>query len=150
MNFELNIQESLKAAMRSKDQAALRALRALKSAILLAKTEAGAGDGITDEQGIKLVQKLVKQRKDSIAIYQQQSRPDLAREEEDELAILEKLLPQALSPEELESLVRDVIARTGATGKAQMGLVMSETIKAAGGRADGKTISPLVARILGQ
>lgn len=136
--------------MRSKDQAALRALRALKSAILLAKTETGAGDEISDEQGIKLVQKLVKQRKDSIAIYQQQSRPDLARDEEDELAILEKLLPQQLSAQELENLVREVIARTGATGKAQMGLVMSETIKEAAGRADGKTISPLVARILGQ
>ena len=147
-SFEQKIQEALKAAMRQKDQAALRALRAVKSAILLAKSEAGAPDVISEEQGLKLVQKLVKQRKESIEVYSTQGRPELAKDEQEELNTLDTFLPKQLSPEELEALVKSVIADTGASSKKEIGKVMGEAIKRAAGQADGKAISSLAAKLL--
>lgn len=148
MSFETKIQENLKAAMKSKDQAALRALRAVKSAILLAKTDKGGAAEISDDDGIKIVQKLVKQRNESIKIYQDQGRAELAKDEIDEVSVLEDFLPKQMSTEELEDLVKSIIAKTGAQNKADMGKVMGMAMKQAAGRADGKAISSAAAKLL--
>lgn len=148
MSFEQKIQEDIKAAMRNKEQAALRALRAVKSAILLAKTETGGGQEISDDEGVKIVQKLVNQRNDSVEIYQKQNRSDLAEDELSEIKVLEAYLPQQLSAEELEDLVRSIIEKTGAAGKADMGKVMGMAMKEAAGRADGKAISAMASKLL--
>ncbi|MGB0430346.1 MAG: GatB/YqeY domain-containing protein [Bacteroidia bacterium] len=144
MSFETKIQENLKAAMKSKDQAALRALRAVKSAILLAKTDKGGAAEISDDDGIKIVQKLVKQRNESIKIYQDQGRADLAKDEIDEVSVLEDFLPKQMSTEELEDLVKSIIAKTGAQNKADMGKVMGIIKSKAEGRADMGKISGLI------
>ncbi|MFY0673473.1 MAG: GatB/YqeY domain-containing protein [Bacteroidia bacterium] len=148
MSFELKIQNDLKAAMRNKNQAALRALRAVKSAILLAKTEKGGSAEISEEDGVKIIQKLVKQRNESIDIYKKQNRIELAQDEIDEVSNLEVYLPKQLTSEELESLVKSVITKTGAQSKADMGKVMGMAMKEAAGRADGKAISALVGKLL--
>lgn len=148
MTFELKIQENLKAAMRSKNQAALRALRAVKSAILLSKTEKGGAADISDEDGIKIIQKLVKQRNESIEIYKKQNRIELAQDEIDEVNALEAYLPKQLSGEELDELVKAVIIKTGALTKADMGKVMGMAMKEAAGRADGKAISAAAGKLL--
>jgi len=148
MSFEQKIQDDLKSAMREKNQGALRALRAAKSAILLAKTEKGGGAEISDEDGVKIIQKLVKQRNESIAIYDKQGRPELAQDEKDEVAVLEVYLPQQLSDDELRALVQQVIEKTGASSKADMGKVMGIAMKEAAGRADGKAISAIAAQLL--
>lgn len=148
MTFELKIQENLKAAMRSKNQAALRALRAVKSAILLSKTEKGGAADISDEDGIKIIQKLVKQRNESIEIYKKQNRIELAQDEIDEVNALEAYLPKQLSGEELDELVKAVIIKTGAQTKADMGKVMGMAMKEAAGRADGKAISAAAGKLL--
>jgi uncharacterized protein YqeY len=144
MSLEKQIMEEMKAAMKSKDTVALQALRAIKSAILLAKTEAGAGDGLTSEQELKIVQKQVKQRKDSAAIFIEQGRQDLADPELAEAAVLEKFLPEALSEEEIEKVVVATIEKIGATGMKDMGKVMGIVSKQLAGQADGKTISGIV------
>jgi len=144
MSLEKQIMEEMKAAMKSKDTVALQALRAIKSAILLAKTEAGAGDGLTSEQELKIVQKQVKQRKDSAAIFVEQGRQDLADPELAEAAVLEKFLPEALSEEEIEKVVVATIEKIGATGMKDMGKVMGIVSKQLAGQADGKTISGIV------
>ena len=135
-------------AMKSKDALALQALRAVKSAFLLAKTETGAGDDLTEDQEMKIIQKQVKQRKDSAAIFIDQSRQDLADPELAEIAVLEKFLPEALSEEAIEKVVLETIAKTGAEGMKDMGKVMGMVSKQLAGQADGKTISGIVRKNL--
>ena len=138
----------LKAAMLAKDEASLRSLRAIKAAILLAKTAEGGSGNLKEEDEIKLLQKLVKQRKDSLEIYRQQNRTDLAQKEEEEINVIEKFLPQQLSSEELKDLLTKIVAETGATTAADMGKVMGIASKQLAGKADGKTISAVVKEIL--
>ena len=134
--------------MKSKEVVALQALRAVKSAFLLAKTETGAGDDLTEDQEMKIIQKQVKQRKDSAAIFIDQGRQDLADPELDEIAVLEKFLPEALSEDAIEKVVLDTIAKTGAAGMKDMGKVMGMVSKQLAGQADGKTISGIVRKNL--
>ena len=138
----------LKAAMLAKDEAALRSLRAVKAAILLAKTAEGASGELKEDEEIKLLQKLVKQRKDSLDIFQQQKRADLAQKEQEEIVIIEKFLPQQLSSEELKQALTTIIADIGATSPADLGKVMGIASKQFAGKADGKTISALVKELL--
>ncbi len=148
MNLEQKIMADLKAAMLAKDEAALRSLRAIKAAILLAKTAEGAGGELKEEEETKLLQKMVKQRKDSLEIFQQQNRPELARKEEEEIAVIEKFLPKQLSAEEIKAALTKIIAETGASSPAEMGKVMGAATKQLAGKADGKTISALVKELL--
>jgi len=135
---------ALKEAMKSKDQTALTALRAVKSAILLAQTETGSKEELTEEQELKLLQKQVKQRKDSAAVYIDQGREDLAEPELAEAKVIEQFLPEAMSEDEVAKIVEDIIAKTGADGMKDMGKVMGIASKELAGRADGKTISNIV------
>ena len=144
MSLEKQIMDEMKAAMKSKDSVALQALRAVKSAFLLAKTASGSGNGLTPEQEIKIIQKQVKQRKDSSAIFIQQGRQDLAEPELAEAAILEKFLPEALSEEAIAKVVVSTIEKIGASGMKDMGKVMGIVSKQLAGQADGKTISGIV------
>jgi len=148
MSLQKQIMEELKMAMKSKDTVALQALRAVKSAFLLAKTETGAGDDLTEDQEMKIIQKQVKQRKDSAAIFVNQGRQDLADPELAEIAVLEKFLPEALSEEAIEKVVLETIAKTGADGMKDMGKVMGMVSKQLAGQADGKTISGIVRKNL--
>jgi uncharacterized protein YqeY len=148
MSLQKQIMEELKMAMKSKDAVALQALRAVKSAFLLAKTETGAGDDLTEDQEMKIIQKQVKQRKDSAAIFIEQGRQDLAEPELAEIAVLEKFLPEALSEEAIEKVVLETIAKTGAEGMKDMGKVMGMVSKQLAGQADGKTISGIVRKNL--
>ena len=148
MNLEQKIMTDLKTAILAKDEKALRSLRAIKAAILLAKTSEGAGGEMTAEAEIKLLQKLVKQRKDSLEIFTQQNRNDLAQKEQEEIDVIEKFLPQQLSADELRTDLIQIIADTGATGPADMGKVMGAATKKFAGKADGKTISMLVKELL--
>ncbi len=148
MSLEKQVMEEMKAAMKAKDTVALQALRALKTAFMLAKTEAGAGDSISSEQAMKIVQKQVKQRKDSAEIFVKQGRQDLADPELAEAAILEKFLPEALSEEEIEKVVVETISKVGAEGMKDMGKVMGIVSKQLAGQADGKTISGIVRKHL--
>lgn len=148
MALEQTINNDIKTAMLAKNEVALRSLRAVKAAILLAKTADGAKE-ITPDDEIKLVQKLVKQRKDSLAIFEQQNRADLAAIEQDEIAVLEKYLPAQLSAEELKAELQTIIAATGASSTADMGKVMGAASKQLAGKADGKTISAMVKELLG-
>ena len=148
MSLEQKIMADLKTAMLAKDEAALRSLRAVKAAILLAKTSEGAGGELKEDDEIKLLQKLVKQRRDSLEIFQQQNRTDLAKKEEEEIAVIEKFLPQQLSPEEIKAKLAAIIAETGASSPADMGKVMGVATKQLAGKADGKTISMLVKEML--
>ena len=134
----------MKAAMKSKDTVALESLRAVKSALLLANTDAGAKEELSEEDEVKLLQRLVKQRKESAAIYKEQGRADLAEPELAQAAIIEKFLPAQLSNEEIEKVVGDVIAQTGAEGMKDMGKVMGIVSQKLAGQADGKTISSIV------
>jgi len=135
---------AMKTAMKEKDQTALTALRAVKSAILLAQTESGAKEELTEEQELKILQKLVKQRKDSAAIYLEQDRNDLALPEIDEAEVISQFLPEALSEEEIEKVVVMTIEELGAEGMKDMGKVMGVVSKELAGQADGKTISNIV------
>ena len=144
MSLEKQIMDEMKAAMKSKDSVALQALRAVKSAFLLAKTASGSGNGLTLEQEIKIIQKQVKQRKDSSAIFIQQGRQDLAEPELAEAAILEKFLPEALSEEAIAKVVVSTIEKIGASGMKDMGKVMGIVSKQLAGKADGRTISGIV------
>jgi len=148
MGLEQKIMTELKAAMLAKDEKALRSLRAIKAAILLAKTSEGAGGELKEDDEIKLLQKLVKQRKDSLDIYQQQNRADLAQKEKEEIEVIEKFLPAQLSPEELKATISRIIADTGASSPADMGKVMGAATKQLAGKADGKTISAMVKDLL--
>ena len=144
MSLLSNLTDELKSAMRAKDSLKLEALRAIKSAVLLAQTSSGAGDALSEEEEIKLLQKLVKQRKDSAAIYKDQNRDDLAAPEEAQAKVIAAFLPEQLSPEEIEAVVVDIIAKTGAEGMKDMGKVMGMASKEMAGKADGKTISTIV------
>ena len=143
-----NLTDELKAAMRAKDTLKLEALRAVKSAVLLAKT-ASAGDAeLSEEEEIKLLQKLVKQRKDSALIFREQNRDDLATPEEAQAEVIAKFLPEQLTTEAIEKIIDDIIAKTGAEGMKDMGKVMGMASKEMAGKADGKTISTIVKQIL--
>ena len=148
MSLEQKIMTDLKAAMLAKDEAALRSLRAIKAAILLAKTSEGASGELKEDDETKLLQKLVKQRRDSLEIFLQQNRPDLAAKEQEELNVIEKFLPKQFSPEELKEAVTKIIADTGASSPADMGKVMGVATKQLAGKADGKAISALVKELL--
>ena len=150
MSLKEKIQEEMKTAMRSKDKTALAALRAIKSAILLAETAEGRSPGpLTDDEGMKLLIKQAKQRRDSAAQYRDNGREDLAETEEAELAVVERFLPKQLSPEEIEAEVKAIIAETGASTMKDMGRVMGVASKKLAGRADGKAISGIVKQLLG-
>ena len=148
MNLEQKVMTDLKAAMLAKDEKALRALRAIKAAIILAKTAEGAGGQINDEGEVKLLQKLIKQRKDSLEIYEQQNRADLAQKEKEEIEVIEKFLPAQLSQGELKSALSSLISDLGASSPADMGKVMGAATKKFAGMADGKTINALVKELL--
>ncbi len=149
MSLELQIQNDIKAAMIAKDKVALSATRAIKAALLLAKTAEGAvKESLEDEEVIKIIGKLVKQRKESAAIYTEQNRADLAEPELAEAAAMEKYLPKALSEEEVEAAVKAVIAEVGATSMADMGKVMGTATKKLAGQADGRVISAIVKKLL--
>ena len=148
MSLQADLMTAMKAAMKDKNQTALAALRAVKSAFLLAKTESGAGDDLSETQEIKIIQKQVKQRKDSAAIFIKQGREDLAKPELDEVAVLEQFLPEALTEEEIEGVVIATIDSLGASGMQDMGKVMGIVSKELAGQADGKTISTLVKKNL--
>ncbi len=148
MSLQAKIMESMKDAMRAKDTVTLEALRAIKSGLLLAQTESGAKEEISEEEEIKLLQKLVKQRKDSAAIYTQQGRQDLADPEIEQAAVIEKFLPAQLSEEEVEAVVKRIVADNGFSGMADMGKVMGMANKELAGTADGKTISTVVKKVL--
>ena len=148
MSLEVKVQAELKTAMLAKDEKALRSLRAIKAAILLAKTSEGAGGDLKEEDEIKILQKLVKQRKDSLEIFTQQNRTDLAQKEQEEIEIIEKFLPKQLSGDELKAIIANIIAETGASSPADMGKVMGAATKQLAGKADGKAISALVKELL--
>ena len=148
MSLEQKIMGDLKNAMLAKDEKALRSLRAIKAAILLAKTSEGAGGELKEDDEIKLLQKLVKQRKDSLEIFQQQNRTDLAQKEQEEIEIIEKFLPKQLSADDLKSEVSAIISEVDASSPADMGKVMGAATKKLAGKADGKTISALVKELL--
>jgi uncharacterized protein len=148
MNLEQKIMADMKEAMKARDEATLRGLRAIKAEIIKAKTEPGAGGEINADKEIAMLQKMVKQRRDSLEIYNQQNRPELAAKEAEEIAIIEKFLPAQLSAEELRAEVQQVITETGASSPADMGKVMGAASKKLAGRADGKTISAVVKELL--
>lgn len=148
MSLEKQIMEAMKTAMKAKDTTALQALRAVKSAFLLAKTAAGSEEGLSEEQALKIIQKQVKQRKDSVDIFTTQGRQDLADPELAEIAVLEQFLPEALSEEAIEKVVLATIEKLNASGMKDMGKVMGVVSKELSGQADGKTISVLVKKNL--
>lgn len=148
MNLEQKIMAELKTAMLAKDEKTVRSLRAVKAAIILAKTAEGAGGEINEEGEIKLLQKLVKQRKDSLEIFQQQNRSDLAQKEQEEIEVIEKFLPKQMSAEELKAALTTIIAEVGAASPADMGKVMGAATKQLSGKADGKAISAIVKELL--
>ncbi|NAY92380.1 GatB/YqeY domain-containing protein [Muricauda sp. JGD-17] len=144
MALQEKVMEEMKAAMKSKDAVALESLRAIKSAILLAKTDKGAVGELSEADEIRLVQKLVKQRKDSAAIFKEQGRDDLAEPELAQVAVIEKFLPEQLGEVEIEKIVVQTIDAIGASGMQDMGKVMGIVSKELAGQADGKTISTIV------
>ena len=144
MDLQQRIMEDMKVAMKAKDTLALESLRAIKSALLLAQTEVGSTAGLSDGEEVKLLQRLVKQRKDSAAIYREQGREDLAGPELAQAAIIEKFLPEQLSTEEIEKIVLQTIEAVNASGMKDMGKVMGLVSKELAGKADGKTISNIV------
>lgn len=148
MSLQETINNDIKSAMKNKAEAELRALRGVKSAILLAQTEKGAGGEVSGEKEIQILQKLVKQRKESLDIYEQQGREDLASVEREEIAIIERYLPAQMGEDELRKVLQDIISATGASGMADMGKVMGSATKQLAGKADGKSISALVRELL--
>jgi uncharacterized protein YqeY len=148
MSLEQTINDNLKKAMLAKDEKGLRALRAIKAALLLAKTAEGGATGMTPESEIKMLQKLVKQRKDSIAIFEQQNRPDLAKTELEEVEVIEQYLPKQMEPEELRQVIASIISEAGVTGMAGLGQVMGVASKQLAGKADGKAIAAVVKELL--
>jgi hypothetical protein len=144
MSLQKKVMDAMKVAMKEKDSVALQSLRAVKSAILIAQTEEGASGELSEDQELKLLQKLVKQRKDSAAIYVEQRRDDLASPEIAEAEVISQFLPAQMSEDEIAKVVDEIIAQTGASSMKDMGKVMGMANKAMAGRADGKTISMLV------
>jgi uncharacterized protein YqeY len=146
--FEEKINQELKAAMLAKDEAATRGLRAIKAAIIVAKTEKGASGELTDDAAMKMLQKLVKQRKESVEIYLQQNRADLAKGEQEEIAVLEKYLPKQLDEAQVRAELATLIAQSGASSAADMGKVMGMASKHFAGKADNRMVSALVKEML--
>lgn len=147
MTFTERVDAAIKEAMKAKDAARLRGLRDIKSQILLAKTD-GSGDEMTEEKEIKILQKMLKQRKDSRYLFLQQNREDLAAKESEEIAVIEEFLPKAMTQEELEAEIRAIIAEVGAEGPKDMGKVMGAATKRIAGRAEGRAISEAVKKLL--
>ncbi len=148
MSLEEKIMAEMKDAMKSKNEAGLRGLRAIKAEIIKAKTEPGANGQVSAEVELKMLQKMMKQRKDALEIYQQQSRQDLAQKEQEEIAIIERFLPAQMSDDDLKKELREIILETGAATPADMGKVMGVATKKLSGRADGKAISAAVKELL--
>jgi len=148
MSLSVKIMDEMKTAMRAKDTIALEALRAIKSELLLAQTATGTKEEITEDEEIKILQRLVKMRKDSASIFTTQNRPDLAESELAQIAVIEKFLPVQLSEEEVEAIVAKIIADTSASGIASMGKVMGIASAQIAGQAEGKTISAIVKKLL--
>jgi len=149
MLLEKKIMDAMKDAMKSKNEAALRGLRAIKAEIIKAKTEPGAGGEIDEATELKFLQKMMKQRRDSLEIFEKQGREDLAKKEREEMGVIEQFLPKQMSEEEIRLAVKDIIAQTGAVSAADMGKVMGVATKQLAGKADGKTISGMVKELLG-
>jgi uncharacterized protein YqeY len=147
MSLEQKITSDLKEAMKAKDQAKLRSIRAIKAAILLMKTD-GTGQEITEEKEIKLIQKLVKQRKESLDIYEKQGREDLAAVEKEEIQVLEKYLPAQMDEAALTDYLKQIVDKLGANSMADMGKIMGVASKELAGKADGKAISTIVKQLL--
>jgi uncharacterized protein YqeY len=147
MSLQEKIDQDIKEAMLAKDSVRLRGLRAIKSAVLLAKTEKGNAE-LTEDIEIRLLQRLVKQRKESVDIYQEQNRPDLLAIEKEELEVIEKYLPAQLNREEIESKIKEILSQNGLTGMKDMGKAMGLVNAALAGKADGKTISGIVKSLL--
>ena len=148
MGLEQTIMAEMKKAMLAKDEKTLRSVRAIKAAIIIAKTAEGSGGELKEDDEVKLLQKLVKQRKDSLTIYQQQHREDLAAKEQEEIEVIERFLPKQLSAEELKEKVSEIIKNVGASSPADMGKVMGVATKQLAGVADGKSISATVKELL--
>lgn len=148
MSLEQNVMADLKTAMLAKDEKSLRSLRAIKAAIINAKTSEGFSGELKEDDEIKLLQKLVKQRKDSLEIYEKQNREDLAGKEREEIEVIEKFLPQQMGEEELKQVIRKIVDATKASSPADMGKVMGMANKQLAGKADGKTIAIVVKEIL--
>lgn len=148
MSLETKVMEQLKQAMKDKNEVALRTLRAIKSAILIEKTSAGAKEELTEEDEVKMIQKMVKQRKDSIAIFTEQNRADLAEKEIEEVAVLEQFLPQQLTAKELSVAIQNIIEKVGASSAADLGKVMGVASKELAGKAEGKLIAATVKSML--
>lgn len=144
MSLEQQIMQQMKAAMKTKDQGKLRAVRAIKSAILLAKTEKGASEDLTEEQEVKLLQKLAKQRKDSIDIFNKEGRDDLAEKEQEELSVIEEFLPAMMSEEEITAKVKEILQQVGASTMQDMGKAMGVASSAFAGKADMSLVSKIV------
>ncbi len=148
MNLEQKIMAEMKDAMKSKNEGLLRSLRAIKAEIIKAKTEPGAGGEIDEATEQKFLQKMVKQRKDSLDIFEKQGREDLAIKEKEELDVIQRFLPKQLTEEEITAVVKNIIAETGATSAADLGKVMGAVTKQLAGKADGKIISGIVKNLL--
>ena len=149
MSLTTQIDQEIKQAMLGKQEARLRGLRAIKSALLLARTEKGASEEISQETEIKVLQKLIKQRKESADIYKAQNREDLYKIEAEEMEVIEGFLPKQMERGEIEAFLKDLINRIGATSVKDMGKVMGAANKELAGKADGKTISEVVKQLLG-
>ena len=148
MSLEQKVNEQITLAMKAKDEVSLRTLRAIKSAILLEKTAEGFSGEMNEAAELKLLQKLAKQRKDSLGIFEQQNREDLAQKEREEIAVIDKFLPAQMSAEDLRAAVQAIITQVGAASPADMGKVMGTASKQLAGQADGKAISEMVKAIL--
>lgn len=148
MSLENKVMEQLKEAMKAKDEAALRTLRAIKSAIIIEKTSEGFSGEMTEATELKMLQKLAKQRKDSLEIFEQQNRPDLAAKEREELSVIEKFLPAQMNAEELRAEIKAIMQQVGASTPADMGKVMGVASKQLAGKAEGKAISETVKALL--
>jgi uncharacterized protein YqeY len=148
MSLELTVNENMKKAMLAKDEVGLRSLRAIKAAVLLAKTAEGAATSLTEETETKLLQKLVKQRKDSLEIFERQNRMDLAQKEKEELDVIERFLPKQMSEGEIKIIVSAIIKESGVTNISGLGQVMGLATKQLAGKADGKLISTIVKELL--
>jgi uncharacterized protein YqeY len=148
MSLEAKVMEGMKDAMKTKNEALLRALRAIKAEIIKAKTEPGANGAVSEEGELKLLQRMAKQRKDSLEVFTTQGRADLAQKEQEELDIIEQFLPKQLGGDELKAILEKIIAEVGAAGPQDMGKVMGVATKQLAGQADGKAVSAMVKELL--
>ena len=150
MSLEQQIMTDMKEAMKARNEGVLRALRSIKAEIIKAKTDPGAGGEIDEATEQKFLQKMMKQRRDSLEIFEKQGRDDLAAKEKEEMAVIEKFLPKQLDEAELKEIIKQIVTETGASSPADMGKVMGIATKQLAGKADGKTISALVKELLGK